>query len=102
MDPRIARLIERFAYAKGDALLGQRGAGGTPKPEVLAGWALEKAGADPAKAVELLRRVKMPRWQLRDVLAVLGPLQPRVFDLTRPIHGLRAPPAQHARQRRAR
>lgn len=102
MDLRVERLIERYAYAKGDLLLARRkGRQGTtrpPAPEVIAGWALEKTRGDPLRALELVKAVplRFPPWQRQQALQVLQGLTV-TYDLTKPlIRPARAMPRRRA------
>lgn len=73
MDPRIQRLVTRYAFAKGDQFLG-RGRGKDAPGDVLAGWALERSELDPTKAVALVRAMKIHPKQRRAALEHLAPL----------------------------
>lgn len=73
-DPRIARLVEAFTYARGEAFLRRRRPDRTPSPEELAGWALERTRHDPVAALGVLRRIPMPLGQRRAATELLRPL----------------------------
>lgn len=73
MDPRIARLVEKYAYARGDSFL-RRGKGGPVPGDVLAGWALDRAQHDPIRAIEVLRGYPLPPDQRQAAMRYLAPL----------------------------
>jgi hypothetical protein len=90
MDPRVERLIERYAYAKGDLLLarrkGRQGPTRPPSPEVIAGWALEKTRGEVLRALELVKALplRFPAWQRQQAVQVLRGLTV-TYDLTKPM-----------------
>jgi hypothetical protein len=84
MDPRIRRLIAKYAIAKGDFLIRRKTGGRFADPEVLAGWVLERSGGDVLQAIQAASALRIDQRQRRELLDVLRPLT-MVLDLTRPL-----------------
>jgi hypothetical protein len=84
MDPRVVKLLDEYAIARGDLMLRRLPKERSRDPRVLAGWALENAAGDPLKAIERVRGLRMDRTQRRETLDVLRELV-TVYDLSKPL-----------------